>query len=199
MGAVGVTGTGAANALAEEADLVLARRHAPAGFHHRLLGAVQERRATRSSASTRRPSMPASTAPCPLVADAKVGLERLAAGARRLDRAGGLDARRRKDGKADWLKAAAALHRPDQCGPALRRAGDRRGAARRASAATSSSAPPAACRASCTSSGRPARPAATTSNTAIPAWATRSPAASASRWREPDARGRSSWSATAPT
>ena len=44
MAAVGVTGTSAANRLAEEADVVLADRHAAAGFHDRLMGAVQERR-----------------------------------------------------------------------------------------------------------------------------------------------------------
>ena len=45
-----------------------------------------------------------------------------------------------------------------------------------------------AARPSCTSSGAPPRRAATTWNTATRAWATRSPAASASRWRSPTAK-----------
>ena len=49
----------------------------------------------------------------------------------------------------------------------------------RAPAATSWSPPPAAFPASCTNSGGSARPAAITSNTAIPAWDTKSPARSA--------------------
>ena len=122
--------------------------------------------------------------------DARAGLEDLRAGARRLaaptrpgrDRASG------RQGALAEDRRSATPARPTR--PALRRAGDRRGAARALGDATSWSAPPAACRASCTSCGRRARPAATTSNTATPAWATRSPAASASRWREPDARGR---------
>ena len=41
MAAVGVTGTAAANRLAEEADVVTGCGHTAAGFHHRLVGALQ--------------------------------------------------------------------------------------------------------------------------------------------------------------
>ena len=51
---------------------------------------------------------------------------------------------------------------------------------------TSWSARRAACRANCTSSGGPARRSAIMSNTAIPAWATRSPAAIGVKMAQPD-------------
>jgi hypothetical protein len=41
LGSIGVTGSSAANAAAPQADLVVGRRHAPAGLHHRLAGAVR--------------------------------------------------------------------------------------------------------------------------------------------------------------
>jgi 3D-(3,5/4)-trihydroxycyclohexane-1,2-dione acylhydrolase (decyclizing) len=47
MGGVGVTGTSAANALAAGGRCHPRHRHAAAGFHHRLLGLVQEPRWTR--------------------------------------------------------------------------------------------------------------------------------------------------------
>ncbi len=40
VGSIGVTGSSAANTLAREADLILARRHATAGLHHRQPGAA---------------------------------------------------------------------------------------------------------------------------------------------------------------
>ena len=60
--------------------------------------------------------------------------------------------------------------------------GDRRGQRRHRRRGTWWSARPARCRATCTSCGAPATPRATTSSTATPAWATRSPAGSASSW-----------------
>ena len=64
MGAVGVTGTSAANQLCRRGRCRARRRHAASGFHHRLLGPVQESGRRPSSASTRRPSTPPSIALC---------------------------------------------------------------------------------------------------------------------------------------
>ena len=108
----------------------------------------------------------------------------------RVGRGGDARQARMAEGRRNATRRSNALLPSDaQVLGAVQRAG--------ASQATSSSAPPAACRASCISSGSPARRSATMSNTAIPAWATRSPAALASSWRCPSARS-SSCSATAP-
>ena len=69
---------------------------------------------------------------------------------------------------------------------------------RRWTPATWWSARPARCPATCTACGAPGTARATTSNTGTPAWATRSPAASASGWPHPSGTS-SSPSATAPT
>ena len=134
------------------------RRHAAAGFHHRLVGAVQEpgpphHRAQR--AALRRRQAP-----------------RAAAGRRRASRA-----RRNSVAALQGWKAPCRLDR--QCAPgekalagrggratprptnarlAVRRAGDRRGAARACGIRRGRAARPAACRANCTSSGRPGAP-----------------------------------------
>ena len=116
-----------------------------------------------------------------VVGDAGAVLEALAARARRLSGARGLDARRSQAGRGGLGSRLARGH--GRAGKrrraALRRPGDRRGLAPGAATTPSSSAPPAACRASCTSCGGRSGRAATTWNTASPAWATRSPAASA--------------------
>ena len=172
------------------------RRHAAAGFHHRLVGAVPQSRAPH-----RRPQRPAlrrrtSTARCrssPMPAPASTELSAALAGWH----AGAALAAGDRERPRRLGRGRRARHRPDQHRAAVGRAGDRRRPARAPRPTRSSSAPPAGCRANCTSSGRPSGPAATTWNTAIPAWATRSPAASASSWRCPTATS-SSWSATAP-
>ena len=172
------------------------RRHAPAGFHHRLLGAVQERRQDdhrAQRAGFRRRQAPRAAAGRRCAAKALQSSPPRSAGYQ----APASWTANAKDGKAEWQAAAAKVDRLDQCRAALRCAGDRRGAARDGLGRHRCCMRPAGCPASCTSSGRPARPAPTMPNTASPAWATRSPAGSASRWRSPT-RKSSSWSATAP-
>ena len=73
-----------------------------------------------------------------------------------------------KAGKAKWQEAASAATAADQCRAALRRAGDRRRAAGLRLRRDHRLRRRRACRANCTSSGRPARRAPTTSNMAIP-------------------------------
>ena len=113
----------------------------------------------------------------PLVADARLGLAALdaALGDWTARRAPG--ARRPRAARRTGWPSPSATAPPTNATAADRRPSARRAAARRRHRATSSSAPPAACPANCTSSGAPARRSAITSNTAIPAWATRSPAA----------------------
>ena len=110
MGAVGVTGTGAANAVAEDADLVLAVGTRLQDFttgswalfkgeHHRIVGLNTQ------------PFDAGKHRALPLVCDAKVGLERLSAAL------GDWTAppswtQKAKDGKADWTKAAARYTGP---------------------------------------------------------------------------------------
>ena len=161
------------------------RRLAAAGFHHRLVGAVQGRATSRSSGSTCSRSTPASTARCRWSPTRKVGLDVLDGRLGRLAAPAtpGQATAEGRQGPA-WLGAAKAVTDPTNAA-ALGRAGDRRGAARARARARRWCAPRAACRASCTSSGRPARRAATTWNTATRPWATRSPAGSASSWPSP--------------
>ena len=45
IGPIGVVGSTSANKIAGEADVVLADRHAPAGFHHRLVDVLLAGRA----------------------------------------------------------------------------------------------------------------------------------------------------------
>ena len=80
----------------------------------------------------------------------------------------------------------ALLPRPRPLAGAER--GDRRRQRRERAPPTSSSAPPGRCPATCTSSGGLATRRATTSSTATRAWATRSPAGSASSWRRRSGR-----------
>ena len=108
-----------------------------------------------------------------VVGDARVTLERIdaALGDLRFDAA---DARSRTDWHATVARVTAAPAK-DANSAALRRAGDRRGAAGGDRRTPSRCAPPAPCRARCRCSGSRPR-AATTWSTATPAWATRSPA-----------------------
>ena len=146
--------------LAAEADVVLGGRHAAAGLHHRLLGAVQEPEPPLHRRSTRSPSMPPSTARCRWSPTRAAALAALDAALGDWQRAGGLDGDRGQGEALNGTRSPRATpRRPTRELPsdaqvhrrACMRAGDE--------PTTSWSAPPAACRASCTSSGRPARAA----------------------------------------
>ena len=192
MGAVGVTGTGAANTLAAQADVIVGVGTRFADFttgswalfknpDRRFIGAqraaVRCGQASRAACRRRRPH----------------GARRARFRARRVEGAALVERRRRQGQGGMGGDGRRAIPRR----PTRRRRPTPKCSARscaRARRATSSSAPPAVCRASCTSCGGPGRRSATISNTAIPAWATRSPAGSASRWRCRSARW---WSSSA--
>ncbi len=187
-GAIGVTGSPAANELARDADCVLAvgtrLQDFTTGSHSlfaqaRLVGINVERvrcaqdgaaspwTAMRASRSTRCAQRSATGAPTPH------------------------GPRARSSAPTTGATTVAQRHRHAPQTAALPYDGEvigavQRSRARLGGATTSSSAPPARCPPSCTSSGARRRPAAITSNTATRAWATRSPAASASRWRRPE-------------
>ena len=177
LGAIGVTGTGAANALAEEADVVLAIGTRLQDFttgswalfkqaNRRIVGLNVQ------GFDAMKHARPAARGRCPRRAR---GTE---PSARRLD--GGPRLVPQGPGREGALgRGRGAVYGPDQCGrcPPTRRSSARCSAARRHP--TSSSAPQAACQASCTSSGTPRSRSAIIWNTASPAWATRSPAGSA--------------------
>ena len=152
------------------------------GLHHRLLGAVQAGR--RSSASTCSRSMPPSIARCrwsPTPARARARWTS-ALGDWRAPAPGPSAAE--AVGANGWRSRRAIPRR--QRLDADRRAGARRPACAQATPATSWSAPPAACPGNCTSFGRPRARSAITWNTAIPAWAMRSPAALGVKLAHPD-------------
>ena len=180
---IGVTGTAAANRLAAEADLVLAVGTRLQDFttgSWALFGAARQddHRPQRPALRRRQAPRPAAGRRCPR------GPRRAGRGARRLEGAGQLD--RQRQGRQGRLAQGSAIRSTAATNAALPSDAQVIGAVQRTlGSRRHPAAPPAACRASCTSSGRPARPAPTTSNTASPAWATRSPAGSASRWRGP--------------
>ncbi len=153
LGAIGVTGTGGGECAGRRGRRGARGRHAAAGFHHRLLGAVQESRTAASSASTSRPSTPPSTARCRW-SPTRASASRSSAGARRLEGARRLDrprrATRRRAGSTTSARYTdptnAELPSDAQVIGAVQRSASaerRRGRARRAG-----------CRANCTSSGR---------------------------------------------
>ena len=186
MGAIGVTGTSAANALAARSRPGARRRHAAAGFHHRLLGAVP-----RSGAAHRQPQRAAVR--CRQASGAAAGRATRRPGSRRCRGRSAnyrapreLERARRSARQARWIATAADVHGRDQCGAAVRRAGDRRGAARGPAVRHRGVRGRRPAGRIAQAVERRASPAAITSNTAIPAWATRSPAGSASSWRCPD-------------
>jgi 3D-(3,5/4)-trihydroxycyclohexane-1,2-dione acylhydrolase (decyclizing) len=192
LGAIGVTGTTAANRAAEAADVVLAigtrladfTTGSRALFRGRLIGLnVQPFDAGKHGA-------------LPLVADAREGLAALGAAL-----GGYLAPPAWTEEVAVWRKewqatAAAATAANNTAIPSDARV---IGAVQRASApGTVVVCAAGGCRASCINSGTPKDREPTILNTAIPAWATKSPAGLASRWRTH--RGTwSSWSATAAT
>ena len=195
VGSIGVTGSSAANTLAREADLILA-------VGTRLQDFTTGSRALLPSAAK---LVQLNITPFDSGKHGAVQLDR-----RRRAHSGGADRRTRRSrrlgrmaGTQDRPGRRVERHRRSGHGREQRRAADGRAGGwrrqprgRRRTA--SWSAPPAGCRASCTSCGGPRSPTATTWNTASRAWATRSPAGSASRWPCPSAK-YSSWSATAAT
>ena len=114
----------------------------------------------------------------PLVADARAGLTALDA-ALAGHRAPARWLQRLRQRSREWREQRVAVTAPSNA--ELPSDAQVIGAVQRALAAGRhrGRAPPAACRVSCTSCGRRARSAPITWNMAIPAWATRSPAASA--------------------
>ena len=184
MGAIGVTGTGAANALAAEADVIVGVGTRFADF------------TTGSWALFKNPDrrfiginvQPFDAAKHRAVAGRRRRARRAGRARRRARRLEGARApgptpppRPRPIGRRP--PPATPLRPTRPCRPTPKCSARSCARARRA---TSSSAPRAACRANCTSCGGPARRSAITSNTAIPAWATRSPAAIGVKMALPD-------------
>ncbi len=203
LGAVGATGTTAANRLAREADVVIGDRHALERLHDRVeVGLPGPRRALRQH---QRRVVRRVQAQRPAARRRRARRARRAArGARRSPGAGGLGAARRRGGgrlgrRGRAPRRGARGRRRGHCRPARpggdhrrrqrRRGRDRRGRLRRRVDA----------RRPAQAVARPRPEArATTSSTATRAWATRSRAAWASSSPRPSARS-SSWSATART
>jgi 3D-(3,5/4)-trihydroxycyclohexane-1,2-dione acylhydrolase (decyclizing) len=181
QGAIGVTGSPAANALAQDADVVIAVGTRLSDFttgSHSMFGAAQllSVNVARFDAQKWRG--------LPVCADAGA---RSASGptARKMRATHGAARLRGSPVNAtSRCRTKATSSAPYSARPPIQRR------------ATSSSAPPGRFPLNCTSSGAHRHPAATTWSTGIRAWATRLPAPSASRWRIPSARS-SFWSATA--
>ena len=196
LGAVGVTGTSAANALAADADLVIG---VGTRFQDFTTGswALFKSEALKILALNVAPYDTAKHDAQPLVCDAKVGLTELseALSGWRADPA---VAERAAKEKAIWLEAAeralassnAELPSDAQVIGAIARALG----VRNTIVVNAAGGLPGELH----KLWVPTAPGPTTWNTASRAWATRSPAAWASRWPGPTRRS-SSWSATAPT
>ena len=184
VGAIGVTGTDAANRLAEEADVVLAVGTRLSDFTTGSW-ALFKNPDRRFIGLNVQPFDAAKHRALPLVADARAGLAALdaALGDWRAPAAWPEFAAK---AKREWLAIAARYLAPTNAATPDRRAGARRPEARWAGLTTSWSARRAACPANCTNCGRRARRSAITWNTAIPAWATRSPAALGVKLAHPD-------------
>ena len=181
LGSIGVTGSAATNAVAAEADVIVGVGTRLQDFTTGSWSLFQgENR--RIVAINVTPYDTHKHNALPLVADARLALDEIS----QLlgdHRAPDLDPAL----KADWIAAVDEVTaRPDRQRAADRHAGDRRGAAQPRPTTPSWSAPPAACRASCTSSGRRRARTATTWNTASRPWATRSPAALGVKMAHPD-------------
>ena len=183
LGGIGVTGSGATNPLGRGSRCGDRGRHPLPGLHHRLLGAVPEPRHAhrldqRDAFDTHKHNA------LPLVADAKLALEELStllgdyvatppAPELKAGWIAALDGITAAPRETNALPTDAQVIGAVQRAPARRHRGDvrRRHHAGRAAEALE---------------GRQAR-CPTTWNTATPAWATRSPAASGSRWPSPSA------------
>ena len=185
MGSVGVTGTSASQPAAEQADVVLAVGSRLQDFTTGSW-ALFKADSVKIVGLNVQPFDAHKHRALPLVADARSGLDaaRRALGAWQRRATRGQATAKAAQGRIGWA-AAKAVTDPTNAA-ALRRAGDRRRAPGPRLERCRWSAPPAACRANCTSCGRPVRRAATTWNMAIRPWATRSPAGWASSWRKPD-------------
>ena len=176
LGAIGATGTFAANRVAAEADVVLG------------IGTRYSDFTTASKTSFRNPSVrfvnvnvadfdAAKHSGIRVLGDARVALERLTAELSGWSVADDYRAEAARLNR-EWDAEVARLY---DLGHARcrRRAKSSAPSTTRASPPTSSCAQPARCPATCTSSGARATRRATTSSTATRAWATRSPAGSA--------------------
>ena len=107
LGAVGATGTPAANRARRRGGPRDRHRHAVQRLHDRLEDGASRTRTSASSTSTSPPSTPTSTAALPVVADAREALDGPARGARRPPRAGRAGAAREKS--AGWATGTAAV------------------------------------------------------------------------------------------
>jgi 3D-(3,5/4)-trihydroxycyclohexane-1,2-dione acylhydrolase (decyclizing) len=176
-GRVGVTGTSTANAAAEAADLIIGVGTRLQDFTtgSRALFGAEGRKLVQVNVAPHDAHKHGATS---VVGDARAVIEALA---ERLDGWRPRTSWTSRKATGAWRAGTRSSTRPPRPTQApLPTDAQVLGAVWRASSTTASwSAPPAACRASCTSCGAPARRAATTSNTASRAWATRSPAPSA--------------------
>ena len=192
LGAIGSTGTTAANAIAAEADLIIG------------IGTRYEDFTTASRTAFQNPDVKfinINVAPIdaykhgtslPIVADARKALVKLNQALGRLPRRRGPRAEDRGREEALGRHGGRGVRYPlhPAAGPERdhRRHHPRHGRRR-----TLSSAPPAPSRVTCTRCGASGTRSATTSNTPTPAWATKSPAGSASSappWPRPRRAGR---------
>ena len=196
VGGVGSTGSQAGNALAADADLVIgvgtrysdfttashtAFRNPDVRFVNLNVAALRRRQAGRPHAGRRR-------ARRPRCAHRRAGRPPVGRRLPRADR----DARQETGTRSSTTPTISTTGRSPRRPPWSARS------TRSWATATCSSRPPAASPATCRCCGGPPIPGSTTWSTATPAWATRSPAPSASRW--PHRSGRCSRSsATAPT
>ncbi len=194
MAAVGVTGTTAANRLAEEADVVLAIGTRLQDFTTGSWALFQNEAKTIIGLNAQ-PFDAGKHRALPLVADAAEGLAELAAGLKGW-KAPASWTENATEGKNEWQAAAAKVTAATNA--AYPSDAQVIGAVQRALVPASPCCmPPAGCQANCTSCGRPARRVPTMPNTASRPWATRSPAHSAPRWRSRNRRS-SSCLVTAP-
>ena len=185
LGAIGATGTTAANAIARDADVILGvgTRWSDFTTASRSLFAEDARFINLNVASVDA----FKHAGLPLIADARDGLEALRGALE------GWSADADHTERATTPRGASGTRRSRpptrsataRCPPRARCSASSTACPARA---TSSCARPARCPATCTSCGARATRRATTSSTASRAWATRSPAASASSSPRPTAR-----------
>ena len=185
VGAVGSTGTTAANALAAEADLVIGVGTRWTDFTTASRTAFQDERGPLRQPQRRRDRRRQAQRPRPGRRRPRRprGPDRGARGSprrRRLRRAHRRPVVRVGRARRGGLRPARRGHRRPRrraCSPRARCSGSSTSTPTRG---TSSSARPARCPATCTSCGGCATARATTSSTGTPAWATRSPAPSGS-------------------
>ena len=171
MGAIGVNGSSAANTLAQQADVILAVGTRLQDFTTGSWALFQNDRKTIIALNTQ---LFDATKHCalPLLGDADAGLKMIAADVGAY-RAPDDWVKRANGSRAKWFADADARDRRRQRRTSVRGSGDRRSASHVSVPLLRWCVPRADCRANCSSSGRPERQDPTTSNTAIPVWATR--------------------------